>query len=63
MSETEDLRLKLAMYKMKTRKSYKQIAEELNIGYKTLTNFTSGYRNLTELHSDKLATYLKDFTL
>lgn len=55
------LRIKTMMFKIKTKKSYKQIAEEAGIPYSCFAKFTSGSRPLAERNRDKLIRYLYAF--
>lgn len=56
--EEQELRKQIKTLKLSGR-TYRSIAEEANIGYKTLTNFCNGYRKtLTKENKAKLIDFL-----
>lgn len=50
---------RLQRFKREVGVPYKRVAIEAGIPYKSLTNYTSGYRNLAEGHKKKLSEVLE----
>lgn len=60
IKDQEELRIRLAVYKAKSRKPYNQIALETNISLNCMKKFTAGIRFLTSVNRDRLVTYLDE---
>lgn len=58
--EKEELRNMLIEYKESHGCTWKWMAKEMFLGYKTLTNFTSGYRDrVTKTTEDAIVRFLE----
>lgn len=59
--DEQKLRKQIKMLKLNGR-TYRSIAEEADVGYKTLTNFCNGYRKtLTKENKEKIINFLSKY--
>ena len=59
--DEQNLRKQIKMLKLNGR-TYRSIAEEADVGYKTLTNFCNGYREtLTKENKEKIINFLSKY--
>ena len=59
--DEQNLRKQIKMLKLNGR-TYRSIAEEADVGYKTLTNFCNGYRKtLTKENKEKIINFLSKY--